>query len=532
MMCDGVTDDSAALQSALNSAALPGGSNAAIIMPPGVCIIDPAANVSINSSLWLEGAGRFGTTLKRKNASGSGGGSLLLLNSSGVTLSDFAIDGNKGGPGIASNTDSLVANAPVREITIQRMRFLNSTNSDISSNVTGTGAFTSDWLIADSDFDNQGTRDCNLAISCANILLKAVLRIRIFGNRSDKSQNFVLTSSVPGGGQLEVGQNIITNIDGFGVATGGGILGAAGVHVHDNFISTTTTNPFNLIDLAFWADFTVDHNILYHNGGLVSPAGIPTGCVADAPPAQHGEVDSNLCYCMSSPTNVAGIALGGSDISITNNFVQGASTVGIGFTVTDIAPQRGVRIIGNTTKNNSQLIPGTHSGIELYLTPGGNAAMSDIIIQGNHSYDDQPTKTQAWGIGVATYGQRTGYSNVFIENNNVTGNLLGGITSSAGNVPNLVIRNNVGYNPVGVIPAPAFPNSGAGPQTNPTGSDVTIYITSGTNPIAIAINGVTLNGVTVAGGGAVSGPIRLPANQNITLTYMSGGTPAWQWVAE
>lgn len=531
-MCDGVTDDSAALQSALNSAALPGGSNAAIIMPPGVCIIDPAANVSLNSSLWLEGAGRFGTTLKRKNASGSGGGSLLTLKSSGVTLSDFAIDGNKGGPGVASICDSVGANTPLSEITIQRMRFLNSTNSDIVTTVTGSGNFTSDWLITDNDFDNGGTRDCNLAITCANIHLTAVLRIRIFGNRSDKSENFVLFTSVPGGGQADIGQNIITNIDGFGVAVGGGILGAVGVHVHDNFISTTTTNPFNLIDLGFWGDFTVDHNILYHNGGLFSPAGIPTGCIADAPPAEHGEVDSNLCYCTPSRTNVAGIALGGSDISITNNFVQGASTVGIGYTVTDTAPQRGVRIIGNTTKNNSQLIPGTHGGIELYLAPGGNAGMSDIIIQGNHSYDDQPTKTQAWGVGVALYGQKTGYSNVFIEGNDVIGNLTGGILNNAGNIPNLTIRNNAGYNPVGVVPAPAFPNSGEGPQTNQTGVDVTIYITSGTNPITIAINGVRLNGVTVAGGGAVSGPIHLPANQNITVTYMPGGTPTWQWVAE
>jgi hypothetical protein len=531
MKCDGVTDDSSALQSALNSAAIPGGSNAAIIMPPGVCIIDPAANVSINSSLWLEGAGRFGTTLRRKNASASGGGSLITLNSSGITLSDFAIDGNKGGPGIASICDSVGTNSPLSEITIQRMRFLNSTNSDIVTTVTGSGNFTSDWLITDNDFDNGGSLACNLAITCANIHLTAVLRVRIFGNRSDKSQNFVLTTSVPGGGQLEVGQNIITNIDGFGVAPGGGVVGARGVHVHDNFISTTTTNPFNLIDLGFWADFTVDHNILYHNGGLFSPTGIPTACIADFPPAEHGEVDSNLCFCMPSPTNVVGIALGGSDVSITNNFVQGAGTAGIGFTVADTAPERGVRIIGNTTKNNSQQIAGSHGGIELFLDPGGVSAMSDIIIQGNHSYDDQASRTQAYGITIAFYGQKTGYSNIQIENNNVTGNILGGIFNNAGNIPNLVIRNNLGYNPVGVIATPPFPNSGAA-FTNQTGVDSTIYITSGTTPITIAINGVTLNGVTAPGGGAVSTPIRLPANQNITLTYGPGGAPSWQWVAD
>ena len=74
--------------------------------------------------------------------------------------------------------------------------------------------------------------------------------------------------------------------------------------------------------------------------------------------------------------------------------------------------------------------------------------------------------------------------------------------------------------------------SGAGPQINDTGYDVTVYITSGTQPITIAINGTTLTGVSVPGGGGVSGPIRLPANQSITLTYAGGGTPSWQWIAE
>src|SRR5271155_1998768 len=67
MKCDGSTDDSAALQSALAVAALPGLGNATIIMPPGTCMIDPAAIVSVNSSVWLQGAGKFGTILKRKN---------------------------------------------------------------------------------------------------------------------------------------------------------------------------------------------------------------------------------------------------------------------------------------------------------------------------------------------------------------------------------------------------------------------------------------------------------------------------------
>jgi hypothetical protein len=537
MVCDGVTDDSAALQAALASAANPNLGNATVIMPPGTCIINPAV-VSINASIWLQGAGGFGTTLKRKNS--SSGSPILLINSNGITFSDFAIDGNKGGPGIATQADSIATGTPFSGITIERMRFVNSTNNDIVSYVTAPGSYSANWLIADNEFDNQGNPFSSCAVSgaCANILVRNPLRVRVIGNRSNTCENFALFSSIPGGGQVEIGQNDVSNLGGFGVALGGGVLGSAGAHIHHNLFTTTNADPSNLIDMAFWNDFLVDHNILYHNG-IAAPApamaGEPVACIADFPPADHGEVDSNFCYV--SPTmarNVIGIGLGGNDISITNNFIQGASSAGISVAVGSQGPARGVRVIGNTTKNNNQQSPGSHAGIELFLGVGAPdlAALSDVIIQGNHSYDDQPIKTQGYGIGIALFGDRTRFANITIENNDVTGNKVGGLLNNASPFTGFVIRNNFGYNPVGTIAAPDFPASGAGPQINDTGYDVTVYITSGTHPIAIAIHGTTLTGVFVPGGGVVSGPIRLPANQDITLTYTAGGAPSWQWIAD
>jgi hypothetical protein len=533
MRCDGLTDDSVALQTTLASAAYPGLGNATVIMPPGTCIIDPGSRVSINSGIWLQGAGKFGTTLKRKNS--STGTQILLINADGVTISDFAIDGNKGGPGIATSMDSVTTGRIINKFTVQRMRFVNSTNSDIASYANGAN-FPTDWLVTENDFDNQGNpfSDCALTFTCANLFIQQPLRLRIIGNRSDSSQNFAMFRSYPGGGQVEVGQNIITNLEGFGIALGGGVLGSSGAHIHDNFIVSSPAEQDNLVDLAFWRDFTVDHNFLHYTGGFPSSIGLPTGCVGDAPPADHGEVDGNICYL--SPilsTNVVGISLGGSDISITNNFVQGATTAAISVDVSTDGPQRGVRIIGNTTKNNSQQTHGASAGIDLYLAPGSSslAAISDVVIRGNHSYDDQPVQTQGYGIGIATNGQTTGYSNIIIEGNDVTGNLHGGIHNNATSFTGFVIRNNIGQNPVGAITAPAFPASGTA-LINDTGYDVTLYITSGTQPITIAIGGTTLKGVSVVGGGAVSGPIRLPANQSITLTYAAGGTPSWQWITD
>lgn len=527
MKCDGSTDDSAALKAALASAATSNLGNSTVIMPPGTCIIDPAAVVSVNTGVWLQGAGRFGTTLKRKN--GSAGSPMLLISANGVTLSDFGFDGNKGGAGIGTSADSVAAGIPTSQVTIQRVRFANSTSSDIASYVSGPGNFTTDWLIADNDFDNGGNpfSDCAISFGCANLFLRQPLRVRIIGNRSDKSQNFALFSSFPGGGQVDIGENVINNLGGFGMALGGGTIGSTGAHIHDNFINSNGTDPVNLIDLAFWDDFTVDHNILHHKG-------VATACIADFPPANHGEVDSNICYASPTTGVNVGIGLGGSDISVTNNFVQGAAGAGISIAVSYAGPARGVRIIGNTTKNNNLLNPGRHAGIELFLAPGGPAmaALSDVVIQGNHSYDDQAVKTQGYGVGIALYGQLTGYSNIQIYGNDLIGNQMGGIQNYATPYSGFVFRNNAGHNPVGPILAPAFPASGSGEQINNSGYDVTVYITSGTQSISVTIDGTRLPGVLIPGGGAVSGPIRLQANQRIALTYAAGGNPGWQWIAE
>jgi hypothetical protein len=534
MKCDGTTDDSAALQAALNSAVNAGLGNATIIMPPGTCIIDPAAGVSINSGVWLQGAGKYGTTLKRKNS--SSGSPIVLLNSNSVTLSDFAIDGNKGGPGIATPADSVAAGIPLSMITIQRMRFVNSTNSDIASYVSGAGNFTVDWTVADNVFENQANpvASCVLSMGCGNMFIHQPLRLRVMGNRSDNSENFALLSSIPGGGQVDIGENTVSNLGGFAIALGGGAIGSSGAHIHHNFITSNSTDPYNLVDLAIWSDFSVDHNTIYHNGITPSNTSVASCCIADFPPADKGEVDSNICHAArATGLNVVGIGLGGSDISVTNNYVEGGSSAGIGIAVSFAGPAKRVTVIGNTTKNNNQQNPGHHAGIELFINPSSPSlgALSDVIVRGNHSYDDQPVKTQGYGIGVALFGQPTGFNNILIEGNDVTGNAVAGIQNFATTYSGFVIRNNLGFNPVGVLGAPDFPASGA-PLTNSTGYDATIYITSGTNPIAVAINGTGLTGATVQGGGAVSSPVRLPANQNITLTYATGGTPSWQWIGE
>jgi Pectate lyase superfamily protein len=229
MKCDGVTDDSSALQSSLNSAQSTIG-DATVIMPPGTCIIDPAAKVTIASSLWLQGAGKNGTTIKRKDS--SSGKEIIRLAADNITLSDFGFDGNKNGAGITSSTDSIATATPVAGITIQRMHFTNSTGSDVLSAASGNGLFNTNWLIADSDFENQGNTDCGITIRCGNILVQQPSGVRVIGNHSDTSEHFALFSSFPGSGLVEIGNNTILNVDGFGIGLGGGVVGSAGAHIH------------------------------------------------------------------------------------------------------------------------------------------------------------------------------------------------------------------------------------------------------------------------------------------------------------
>ena len=172
-------------------------------------------------------------------------------------------------------------------------------------------------------------------------------------------------------------------------------------------MTSVVTNAFNLIDTAIWYDYTVDHNIIYHNGQFTTQAA-PTSCIADFPPAYHGVIDANICHMTPSPgvnVDAYGIAVGWRRRPHLQQFhVEGAgSAAGIVCVVSAAGPIRGIRIIGNTVKNNGNRNPGLarrNRALSIASNPPDLAGLSDIIISGNHSYDDQANKTQGYGIGI------------------------------------------------------------------------------------------------------------------------------------
>lgn len=81
-------------------------------------------------------------------------------------------------------------------------------------------------------------------------------------------------------------------------------------------------------------------------------------------------------------------------------------------------------------------------------------------------------------------------------------------------------RNNVGYNPVGPVKAPAIPPSGSS-LTNPFGQDCLVCVTGG------AVTSVDIGGVST---GLKNGAFQLPWGQQMTLNYTSA--PTWTWFCD
>lgn len=119
-----------------------------------------------------------------------------------------------------------------------------------------------------------------------------------------------------------------------------------------------------------------------------------------------------------------------------------------------------------------------------------------------------------YGIRIVPGATGTVINTAFFKNN-TTGPLFNGATDA-------VIRNCPGYNPLlGAITTPAMPATTVG-VTNTTGSDVSVYISSGT------VSSISINGSYVLNGTPAT--IRLPVAATIQITYSAA--PLWKWISE
>lgn len=122
---------------------------------------------------------------------------------------------------------------------------------------------------------------------------------------------------------------------------------------------------------------------------------------------------------------------------------------------------------------------------------------------------------QRYGAEVASGAQKVDITAVEMRDN-ILGRILNNANASAGECK---ISNVGGYNPVGFITAPAIPASGS-TATNLSGVDVMVYLAGGTLTGNVEINGHGVLAVTNTG-------YYLPAGATIKLTYSVAPTWAW-----
>src|SRR6266566_116492 len=439
MKCDGSTDDGAALQAAVTAA----GQRGHVVMPVGTCILGSGApavgRIDVPDGLWLQGAGKYATTIKRPNGLNStnemfrcaAGGSFGAVGN--CTLTDFTVDQNQANQ--TAGNDNINAGA-VSKMTIERMRIINAWTNGIATYPT-SGQVSADVLVADSDFESNGTRSGCVGVAlCMDIRIGNPLRVRISWNRSENSQNFLLTvPTASTNGYVTVEENIVNNCLGFAVALGGQQTKDS---VTRNVFNCPTSTQ-NIIDIANANDVVVSDNTVTMGTSKIG--------ISDLPPALRVTVTGNrVTGNPSGPGTANCISLGGSDLTITGNYCDKAGGAGIIIAVANIglAPSRNVLISANSVKDCSQASPGAHAGIELFLQAGGTAALSTVIIKGNNAFDDQGTPTQGWGIGLAVSGQTSGFSNITVSGNYVRGNKTAAIFNGMSGGTGVQISENTG----------------------------------------------------------------------------------------
>ena len=189
-----------------------------------------------------------------------------------------------------------------------------------------------------------------------------------------------------------------------------------------------------------------------------------------------------------------------------NNGQDGVSIVG---TVSE------VHINGGVFCNNARNAPNTYRGINV----GANVSNFSI----KNARCGNVTTTAFSGLNSVGIYVNTGSSNNYqILGNDCTNNVVAPLVN-LGTGLNKQIANNIGFNPIGYIsPNPTLPASGVA-YTNDIGIDANVYISGGT------VSNIETNfkGTGWVSIGPTTGNVYVPANVAIRVTYTVA--PTWRW---
>lgn len=466
-LVDGSTDDTTAVNATIAAAVANGGG--IVYFPPGICVIASTLTTITTSGVILKGAGRESSLIRFTSLTAN---FLTFGNLAGSTVIGCGI------------SDLSIYHLPTRSAGMT-LTFLNAQQYTVS-NLSFYNAFHFIKLGDTTDTTSGVAILKNIVGGC----LGASLAIDISGMNGVYMENCQINGVTAAGGTA-----IRLPLTGFGLDT----------LIMDNCLfqrfgygmlvqpSATTVQNVYITNTFFDAIDTYGLNIQPTSTGVVTRF--------------------EFLNCWFTSANEDCVVLGGS----------GSSKVdGVYFTKCRmlLAGKRGV-FIASTIPINWSLIECKISGCSalvsntldgVYISAG--ATKFRII---NCVIGDEGQTTPKQRFGITLMGNCDLY---LIEGNQLLGNLTAGIFDSVGTFTKKLITNNIGYNPLGLVTAPAVPASTVA-QANNFSSQVQVFIYGGT------VTGIAKNGTGI--GGMTNGSIILYPGETITITYSV--VPTWTWFA-
>jgi hypothetical protein len=516
---DGITDDAAAIQSAINACSAASGG--IVYLPSATYIVSAPLNVP--SPMIISGCGMFSSTIQvavSGYANFNGKGIIQPANTTtatDVSIFDLTLDGNSRN---APSSYHVSGSAYVSGILVldrwlvQRVRIYDRNSYAINVGQARAGAV-NDVKILDCQFWLGGYQDgIGGGWNSQNI--------QIARCRWDASY-FSTTSLIDFTNALNVmiddcvfeSTTVLAVI--MEAVFGGHVRGCQ--FLKGSSLIIQSDHLYNEPTITCPRDFVVSSNYL-EGGGVVQTAGALIV-------VNHFGGD----FASGKTTNL------GRGIIITGNTINTPYGAGILWQCDDATSTSGGHIIAENFIINANAAGSTtaNTGFAVVNPSGINVTGSAGMVIANNNITDStgsPKQRYALQIGRTDASQTIGPMNVI-------GNMLLNAVTAAYNNTNTngtpLLHNNAGANPYGHLNAPGVPTSTT-PLQNTTGVDALIYVTTsaGVTVSAISLGATTgtmvATGLTMAASSTSSG-ITVPAGAYISLAY-SGGTPGWTWFGD
>lgn len=435
---DGVTDDSTALQAAIDAAEAAGGGR--VFLPPGDYLF--ATGLVIDSpNVILVGDGDDSVL----TYTGSGTG--ITISAASITLQNLKIDTTG-----ASGTVAVSSSASKTQLVNV---FVSGTSSDAQQNGRVN-------LV--SGADDALVQGCTFTGAYPSVTIQSD-RCRVIGNHFE---TFRLGVYLVGGAGNTVNSNNFVSVGGSGVVAGfDAILVETSTDVVISGNNILASREHGIYVAGGSSGINERVVITGNNISGVPQNGVKFLGATLARQHLHGVISSNVMEGTGSASSLLGISVGNSKhLQITGNvvtkFLNGIhirggietcnvvgnlvrESIGAGIRIVDTSEANiDVAVIGNKVNDNSTA-GGGWSAIDITCT--GGYASSNIVIQDNALSDYQDVATQAAGVHVATISGGSTLATVIVKSNSGVGNTGSDLVAGSGlsSVTGLVARDNQGY---------------------------------------------------------------------------------------